>query len=46
LPSRRFAGTAIRTPTEKELALELERERRLIETHLAEANGELLSNET
>ena len=33
-------------PTEKELALELERERRLIEAHLAEANGELLSNET
>ncbi|MEI7671703.1 MAG: PDDEXK nuclease domain-containing protein [Deltaproteobacteria bacterium] len=32
-------------PTEKELALELERERRLIESHLAEANGELLSNE-
>lgn len=33
-------------PTEKELALELARERRLIEAHLAEANGELLSNET
>ena len=31
-------------PTEKELALELERERRLIEAHLADANGELLSN--
>ena len=33
-------------PTEKELALELERERRLIEAHLAETDGELLSNET
>ena len=31
-------------PTEKELALELERERRLIEAHLADADGELLSN--
>ena len=31
-------------PTEKELALELERERRLIEAHLADANSELLSN--
>jgi hypothetical protein len=30
-------------PTEEELALELERERRLIEAHLAEANGELIS---
>lgn len=33
-------------PTEKELALELEREQRLIEAYLAEANGELLSHET
>jgi predicted nuclease of restriction endonuclease-like (RecB) superfamily len=31
-------------PTEKELALELERERRLIEAHLSDVNGELLSN--